>query len=444
MKGITALSLSILLVGCSSPMVVTNKYSSETPKAAKGILYSIPKQNFEFSVVREKVTKTKLAKDVTDTKAEKAAVQAFIGEKDVIINTLAPLIVSAAGKPNLLTELKLRSQLATLEKAELNKKLAKLTTSLANAEARLQNANIAEYSFEDSIKLVALTPQPSSTKLLATLNSSGRSSDTFEIKTTESGLLSGGSAKSEGNIDEIIVALAKAAGSTTSPKIKSSSFRDNQQATAKCPQEELSFKYEIDLAAAGWEADLNTKMQGLGLCYSISVNRGGVYKLNAAGKAYTEELIVATVDKNTEGLVYPRKSRYHFTIQGTKDNASFREILGADAVDLSALGYISLDKGNFATNDYEFDFVDGLLTRYKAVKPSEVIEALAMIPRAATALIEIPAEMLKLRVDYSSQEESFYEKQKNSLIAKEALEEAKRQADEGTLLDDDTIDSTTD
>jgi|GEM_PF-3271338 len=451
MKGITALSLSILLAGCSS-IVVTKNYdqsNSDSPSAKQGILYSVPKQNFEFSIVRSKVTPKKVLKVVQTNTAKKKALTEEIDTKKSEIKAIDLLIAKAPADSDALLELTLRKSLAEIEKSALEDQLATTNANLAEAKKKLVVADGGKEYYEDKITLAALAPYPSSTRLIAEVDTSFWSSDTLEIETTGSGLLSGGSATSEGNVDEIIVALANAIGAVKgrSTPEKVFSLRESAPSAPACPLEEVSFKYEIDLSESSWETDIADQLKNNDLCYSLKLEKDHYYTQSIEDKKGTittpSKIITAKVGGEAKGLVYPRKGLYRFKVVGT-NTKTFSKNFYIQAIDQSALGYISLQQGVFATHDYEFDFSDGLLTRYKSVKPSEVVEALAMIPKAAKALISVPTEMLKLRVDYSSQEEAQYTKEKALLIAKETLKEAEKQAAEGTLLDDDTSDSTTD
>lgn len=447
MKGITALSLSILLAGCSS-IVVTKNYdqsNSDSPSAKQGILYSIPKQNFEFSIVRSKVTPKKVLKVVQTNTTKKKALTEEIDIKKSEIKAVDLLITKAPVDSDALLELTLKKSLAEIEKSALEGQLATTNTKLAEAKKKLVVADGGKEYYEDKITVEALTPYPGSTRLIAEVDTSFWSSDTLEIKTTGSGLLSGGSATSEGNVDEIIVALANAIGAVKSPPTtdKVSSLRESAPDAPACPLEEVSFKYEIDLSNIGWELDLPAELAKKNLCYSLELEKDHYYtqpSKDADNNDIPAKIITAELggkDEEAKGLVYPRKGLYRFKVVGINTN-TFSKNFYIQAIDQSALGYISLQQGVFATHDYEFDFSDGLLTRYKSVKPSEVVEALAMIPKAAKALISVPTAMLKLRVDYSSEAEALYTKESAVLLAKETLKDDEDKADAGTLLDDDS------
>jgi len=128
--------------------------------------------------------------------------------------------------------------------------------------------------------------------------------------------------------------------------------------------------------------------------------------------------------------------------QYDEPTGQYRETLHIDAINPNIIGNLPLRRGVFATNDYEFEFSNGLLTRYKSVRPNELVAALSAVPAVAKALVSIPAEIISLKVDYSSQEKAYYEAQQAVLKARLQLEDAQEKADAGTLLDDDS-DSTT-
>ena len=93
-------------------------------------------------------------------------------------------------------------------------------------------------------------------------------------------------------------------------------------------------------------------------------------------------------------------------------------------IDSHLLGVIPFERGYFATNEYEFEFKSGLLTRYKAVTPNELLSIFGMFPRAAKAIVSVPADIIKLKLDYSSSEESYYKAQQAAFEARQAYEKA--------------------
>jgi len=85
---------------------------------------------------------------------------------------------------------------------------------------------------------------------------------------------------------------------------------------------------------------------------------------------------------------------------------------------------LKVTSGAFSTTEHVTEFQDGVLVAHKEERPSELLSVAKIPYDVAKALIKIPAEILSLKVDYSSKEAALIDAQTAILAAKKALKEA--------------------
>lgn len=397
-----------------------------------GVMYAIPKQDITLKIVRTKVTKKSLEDKLQTAKDAATKKATALESKSDELKKKKKLITLAVGDKKALAKLNLEASILELEETVLKKEKADADKKRLKAQQDLDKFSSQGEHFKDDITMSAGKPYPDADNLLvAQLNTNYVTSETIELKTTAAGLLSGGTGKSEGQVDQIIVSAISAIKSVkvkTPPLVKIFSVNPMQTAQKKScavnPKEE-TFEFKINFDDDNYADNLKSALDKTSLCY---------YEFDLVTQITKSKLTSDTESKNDsgqeqisnaiDGLVYPRKRQLQFNVYNvlSNDDKSFVKSLYTDYIDSSRLAYISLDKGRFATNEYEFEFTDGLLTRYKSTKPNEIVEALSLIPEAAKAIISVPGEILQLKIDYSSKEAAYYDAQRLVLEAKEAYE----------------------
>ena len=414
MKIIVFLIVTVFISGCASNFdsdgtctgsdchssVVSRKLSAGT--TAAGTVYSLPKQLLEFKITRKKITKATLEKEKSGIKEKiKKNSEAISKLKNETIDVLKQKLKEKKISKVLRAKLELELEIALLDNLVLKRKDKALNENLKKIQKKI--AAFQGDKLEDKFELKVLDPVATSNNLfVASPNSSWWTSETIEIKTTAAGLLSGGSGKSEGNIDEIFVSLASAVGALEvkpSSDVMIKALTDvpaAHMAMSSCAKDEGIFSYKIDLEDANALGKLNFLLRQSKLCYILD---------------FAQPVAAATIAHNSkkyDGLLYPRQTVVPLELFDSSSGANIlKKSFYPKLIDPRFVGVIPLKQGAFADNEYEFEFDKGLLTRYKAVNPNEFISALAMIPEALKALISVPGEIIKLKVDYSSQEKAY-------------------------------------
>jgi hypothetical protein len=383
--------------------------------AESGMMYALPKQQIKFKINRVKVTQKGLEAALKSAEEQEQAIKSALNthNKETVDKLKhhhkhVKLDANVASVTHLL-------EIALIDQQRLNEQL--IEAQKATNAVRKKLAEFSGDVFEDQISLTQLPLLPDNNNVLvAKINKNALSSDTFELKTTRNGLLSGGMGQSEGQLDDIFVSLASAFAHVKATSRKPIKMKPKAPQAAKPDSDSCSilkedaFEYTIDVNHSAAFKKLNAKMPAECFAYRVEP----VTPLPAAD-CEVKDYLQISANKTYgyyDGLLYPRVSVVQFDViklrQGTEPelvvHSFFPEIINA-----CQLGVLPINKALFANEDHEFEFNDGLLTRYKTEGSSEVTAFLGMFPAAAQSLISIPAEILQLRVNYQSKEKAYYD-----------------------------------
>ena len=303
MKFVSFSLVVLLLIGCAStPKAECTKGKCKSSVVSKllvpgepqsGVIYLIPKQLLKFSLKREKITKAKLKENLDKAKKLLNEKTKEVKKQEKIVLPRMQAMIEAAGIPSEpITIQALEKKKLELEIEKLN--LLALKNDERAAKAAHQAADTAlknhtKDSFQDTIKIKAQDPIPDSNlRFIANVNQGAFSSETVEIKTTSSGLLSGGSGESRGQADEIFIKLAGAIASLSGAPIELlgpgsiktldlESYREVDDRTKEgeepekpaCPRKDAEFEYIFSLNDEPELGILNRKLDELELCTVI-------------------------------------------------------------------------------------------------------------------------------------------------------------------------------
>jgi hypothetical protein len=419
-KRITVLLCLLVTVGCASSVVISK--AVKPGKVNHGVMYAIPKQLLKFTLDRKQVTQADLAKAAKEAKdTEKIANTTAKTLKEGKIADLESAI-KKKGDPEAIGKKKLELEIEKLNLLVLQDKVIKATAKRVVAEKNL--ANHTGDGFKDTISITALDPiADANLRFVAQVENGAFSSETIELKTTPTGLLSGGSGLVKGQADEIFVALARAISSAKVHSASRDAIKSLNLILAPvaggadpCHQVETKFEYRFDVRVDPRLVTLNKRLKEHELCTQVIL------------ATELGDKIVVYPDSAVEfhgGLLYPRKIQLAFNVQQKVLKTgpwADKDTLYAEVIDNNTLGLISLPKSYFADNEFEFEFKSGLLTKYKSVTPNEFLQALSMIPEGLKALIAIPAEIIQLKIDYSTKETDYNQARMAAILSQRQFE----------------------
>ena len=427
------------LTACSNTHMVQSvaiDTAAKQSSADNGVIYSLPKQ-----LVRVKYSRALLDKDETKnayetalakTKTLKAELEKLKGE----IATLESQIKKITTDENGGKELRLRFQQNLTElKIQQDAKTKALTKAIADEESALENwlkfvVDDSAVAFSESLSIDALEPTPDVNKTFsANISSTAMSTDKLNIE-VENGLLSGAVGYTEGNVGEVLLAIAKSFATLSGASAKSknlvSNIRDVQVAP-KCMKAPLiNIDTILDIGESTEVALLNSQLaKG---CLAIHVSNDSQKRLSNYENASVGQ---------ADGLLYTHPGTVVIEIMESQTTGRMK-LLTTKRLLLTQAGRIAaieMPRSNFAKNDYQLAFSKGRLKSAEIYQPSEILALANYIPEIGKSLLSIPAELIQIKLNYSTAEAAIVEQQKilaenekAKLKALEDLEKAKMES----------------
>ncbi len=142
-------------------------------------------------------------------------------------------------------------------------------------------------------------------------------------------------------------------------------------------------------------------------------------------------------DASARGLVYRRPIPYMISVtRGTDDT---QDVLASTVAMLpqgGPYGVIPYEPRTFVTSVTNVSFDNGQPTQWHTDNPSEVAAVFRIPVAMARALVEVPATLVQLRVNYDTRHTELVEAQRSYICALEALAEAEGQTTPGNCADD--------
>ena len=103
-----------------------------------------------------------------------------------------------------------------------------------------------------------------------------------------------------------------------------------------------------------------------------------------------------------------------------------RESLSFTLPQAGPISYLPMSAGAFVRTTSDVQFSNGMVVDWKSEQPSEVLEAVRTPFRIVERLIAVPAQLVSLKVDYSSKDAALAQGKRDALAARAALEAAQR------------------
>lgn len=418
---------SIIVAGCSptatikSTLIEFEQNNDDVGEAKTvvegGLLYALPKRMLRLTVSGEPKS-TKIDEDLAKAKREladarKAESQAKAGVKSLEVELE---VLKKLGAADRIIEDKIAAialAKAALQKAE--KATVSATDKYLKLLAQAQAPDDADVAI--NVKLEVLNPIPDPEHwYVARIDPSKTRDDTWDLDTTELGLLSNGASTSTDRLADILVDLAGLTGVAAGPSVFELSTTDfmppavdDEDCGLGLP---FSWQYEFD-PSEGVDG-INAALEACRLPFKLHVPKSSALHLTA-GKA-----------NEVDGLVYRRPIPFQVEIQAKGSKGKY-ETVRSTVVMLPQGGPVATlpyDAESLVASVTNTTFVDGQPTKWHSEKPSEVAAAFRIPVSMAKALVQIPAELIKLRVDYSSSEVELVKAQTAYLCALEALQKA--------------------
>lgn len=423
-----------LLGGCatSSPVVTSEPYASTTQQ---GIVYSLPKQLVSIGVVRElvdlddllaAVAKNQAAyagllKTATEAKAEYARITALLEQTTQADAKKALEEKQALAKAEWdVAAIKAKVALALLTQAQ---------EELKDVQGQIQSGALAgggSQVLRDTISVTPQAPVPDPTRtFVATPIHSPWRSDTFKLTTSAAGLLEGYKGSADDKTGEVILKIVDIykgvamAARKTATRIQSvEKAPDEKEVLDKYP-----FKYEraVDPTDPAALQNVGTDLHNLEADYQFELKTDPAYVAPALKPAPTGG-----------SLYYRRPVLQILEVKVVGDDGISRFVQSVPLLlpNQGPIASIDISAAPMVKSDFDFAFKDGMLISFDSTKPSEMLAGFSLLADTVKGIVALPAEIVQLKINYSSKAQELSEKQKSELEAKVALLEAQKAADQ--------------
>ncbi|MFC3711181.1 hypothetical protein ACFOMD_01270 [Sphingoaurantiacus capsulatus] len=406
---------------------------------------------------RKLLKKEDLQKAVAAKKTELETVGAHIKATETAIKTANDRLKTPAVQGNAEAKAEIDKELSIangdLELAK--KKKAGIETEIANGEAGLrilEGSPGTSCAFSHSAALELLAPVADTRlRLVADATHSPLRDDDTKLAVNSSGLLATANVVAADRTGDILVEIASAIagfGSAGDPLgfVDTDLKAANQEECGKLP---TKFAYRLDPAESAEVGRLNGEFFKAGFPFHLEVPdmSGETYKFTdddtaivdrqritnrPSGGGQTYKLGDALRHQGTNGALFYRTAlpqtivlrqcKAGIACTGTDQTVP----IDATVTMLPQIGpisYIPMRSSAFVKTVDDVVFDNGMLTSWNANRPSEVLEVVRLPVRILKAIISVPAEIFRLRIDLSDQQKGLAASQQAQIAAQAELAE---------------------
>jgi hypothetical protein len=422
----------LLCAGCVSPVIKSELAAENQP----GLVYALPKGQVELEVIRKIVSEDDVkaaTKAVDSTKAALDAAEAHLKEATKARE-------SARHEVDALT---IDNKAAEKEKLEFKLVLATVTLRARTAEvavAKTQHTEAvkrlgeAQRNVNKMEQTVTLKTAPSiadpSRRYVAQLQPSLFRDDSVKLSISN-GLLNTTTSESTGQSGNILVSLASAisgarAGGTSTPKIQML----NSEPKTRKPGE----KKTCEPFAQTWVFDPTDDDDVSRVATDIAGTPKSLIVLKQPHPALKgANAVVPKEHQGIAGLAYRVPVTVTIEVQ-LKSDTDICEVSTTDAYasltatvpDSKATYFAAVNGASFTKTKVEYSFKEGMLISFNSDQPSQAAAVAKLPVEILKAIIEVPASILKLRVDYDSQAEALIKERTDQLKAQVDLINAQK------------------
>jgi hypothetical protein len=315
-------------------------------------------------------------------------------------------------------------------------------------------------------------------RFVASLNHNVFREDKLTLKTTANGLLSNAAGKSTDKTSEIVVAIAeavaafagKASGSGAMP-FTAMSFTPDPAARAICEQATLARSFVVDptdLASDYTDRDPSNHsgaqhMRDFVLTKLSVVPDGQAphqFALRIAPTWQSSDLGGAADDipcagrQICDGLFYRRELPHVVSLEQCTDrldgaadgpfagcgvdDSKLDKVLATALISMpnaSPIARVELNAGPLIATDHTVQFENGMLTSHEIHRPSEMLELASLPIKVARAMLSVVTDLVKLRVDHTSQQTALTTGEVALLKAIEDLKDTQEAIQAGAAAD---------
>lgn len=451
--------VSSAVLGCSYSPVLQSIPANDHHK---GMVYALPKAQVQLDAIRKVVS----AQDVDDAKKANvtagelltAAEKAVVDAKSVLAKAQSNVDALSDTDPAATRE-KLASELA-LATIQLRARTAEAELAKIRADEagkRLAEVTGNQGKMEQSVVLKPLPPVPDHLHRYTINHVPSKVRDDVVKLAVTNGMLASSVSESTGQAGALLVNLVSSVAGVKSPA-RSMAF-NVQSPAATCKPFTLSRTFdptdmeELREMAAVLAAESQDALQllfgGRDASAIATPLPGPASVMGSAGPSMRTPVQVAngatvaegTSSKVLDGLAYRAPRLVNVEVKA-KDSTECLAVtkpayasLSATVPDSSSLYILPVNGGAFTKSKVEYAFKDGMPITFYFDRPNQWVAAARVPVDMLKAAVEVPASILKLRVDYDSTANALTKADVDSLKAQLDLFNAQRALDAARLPD---------
>lgn len=452
------LGLLPILAGCATvrtapvDMNVTN---------AEGVTYFLPKRDILMTATRTPLVKEEVEKSIKKIEGEIETAKTEIAaqkklQADAVLRLSNPTI-SAADQAKY-TDQKSFADFV-IPKLEADNKAREATKAGLAASLAQHVAGTCQFLYDVKLELQPAAADTSQ-RFVANLTHSILRDDEQKFVVTQGGLLSSADVTATDRTGDILVEIAGAIGAFGGGPggvVKAETLDDAQG--VPCELTIKTLRYQFDPSVHASITGLNEVLKGGKWPFAVEESAIAAQFLgpdsrqtffaagadpDGSGKAtrclrdpIQNSIRYQQLCTPVDGLVYRTAVPAQLILwqcnsqTNCQDSAGSRSNLVKVATPVQSatfllpqvgpISYVPMRSSAFVKTVDNVVFADGMLTSWTASRPSELLEVVRLPVKLLKSVISVPAEIIKLRVDYSSQTESLSAAYAKQLAAEQQL-----------------------
>ncbi|ADG11737.1 hypothetical protein B7G68_16905 [Caulobacter segnis] len=440
-RGLAAvlLSTSLLSAGCATVQSLPKDATRGLDRDAEGLTYFLPKKLAKLTITREPVDPEELAEALKDAtvalkaaKADQASKKSAAEGEQALLDQLAS---DASARSSQTETAELAKAARDLSDIRVTKAKAAVDAADKAYRAALQGARCAYAS-----KLELLPAQADvSHRYVAQLRHNWLRDDTVKLAVTPAGLLSSSNVVAADRTGDILVEIAGAVagwgGGGGRSSLWSSRTHIPQALQPDCGEprtivqifDPADASARAKVAAALKKADYPFRVGPISAKdkAAVAADPSPPDEPSTSLDAHSPDKTVAEdIFKADRGAIFYRSPLPVTLTLEQRANGDDWQVVDAVLAQLPQAGpisYIPANSSAFVKTVDDVVFTDGVIASWSPERPSEVLEVVRLPIKIATAIISVPAQILSLRVDYSSKGKALADQQAAEIASAKTL-----------------------
>ncbi|WP_394647839.1 hypothetical protein [uncultured Sphingomonas sp.] len=441
------LALTVLVSGCAT----VRSSPRGSGELASGVTYYLPKRDMKLTAERKLLKKEEVEKALAAKKGELETASTALQASKASVEALtkraatAAIIASPEAGATVAEDLAIASadvELGTAKTTAVGAEIKILEAALLTINA----STTGSCTFQYSAKLEVLPPTADTRlRLVADPFHSPLRDDDTKLSVTQDGLLTSANVVSADRTGDIIVEIASAVGGLGAGAPADPLAILGPPPSPRCDQMPVKFVYRFNPVDPVEQQAANDALAGADFPFRIdapAMSEQYTFDDPSKDTILDRQRIVGKQPGNSyvldealrhhgiDGALFYRTALPQTVVLGqcqtTPTCAKQEASVPIDAAvvllpQAGPLSYIPMRSSAFVKTVDDVVFDNGMLASWTSSRPSEVLEVVRLPVKILKALVSVPAEIIKLRIDLSDQEKGLAASQQAQIAANARL-----------------------